>query len=184
MAEKRGSGLGTLILLNALLLGALWLFSIWAFPNLPDRYPVHFDFQGTPNRWAAGSSKEWFLVPGIATFLNAVFIATAASLRMIPVQLINLPNKERFLKLPRDRQLFVLDKVGQMTLGIALIPNVTLFAVQAMVYFVALGSMKMLHPALIMPLPALIVVVLIAWSVHIARVIRRETQAAPTSAPS
>jgi uncharacterized membrane protein len=170
---KQAGGMGAWIVIHGIFVGALWLFSLWAYPNLPDRYPVHFDFAGNPNRWVAGSSPEWFLVPGIATFLNAMFIGIALTLPRTPVEIMSLPNKDKFLKLPRDKQVALLSQFGQMFLVIVLGLNILLGGVQGMIYAVAQGSAKTLNAAPLLVIPVLIFVVLLVWSVKITRNIRR-----------
>jgi len=176
MQEDRPSSLGPWIVVHGMFVGALWLFSVWAYPNLPEQYPVHFDLYGNPNRWVAGPSPEWFLVPAIATFLNLVFVGISWTLPNTPVEIINVPNKKKFLLLPRERQQALLRQIGTMLLAVALGPNIMLSAVQVMIYAVAQGWIKMLNAMPLLAIPAVILLVLVGWTIRISGNIKRESE--------
>jgi len=81
-----------------------WLVFVTA-ADLPDRIPLHFDFAGTPNRWGSKSSLMVLMLAALA--VSGIFYLTT---RLIPwirrhPKLINMPEKERFLKLPEEKQM-------------------------------------------------------------------------------
>lgn len=171
--EERPSEL--LVTLNGVLVAIMATFSLWAFPRLPDRYPVHFDIHGSPNRWVNASSPEWFLPLGIAVLLNAIWLGFGLGIPKLPVKHINLPNKELFLTLPRERQLAVLRSVSRMLFGSALLMNVLLLGVYGMIFAIAQGWMT--GPSLwpIVGLVGAVLVFSVSWTVHLSRMIRRES---------
>lgn len=70
--DRRRLCLQVAVVALAWLLLAGYVISI--YPGLPDIIPVHFGFDGTPNRW--GSKAELFLMVGVALIfpvLNTVF---------------------------------------------------------------------------------------------------------------
>jgi uncharacterized membrane protein len=92
-------------LLSALAgLALCWGVAIALYPELPERFPVHFRLDGTPDRFAARSPSEWYLLPGIATVLVALFGW------LLPIWIrrlaannspyLNVPDKTRFATLP------------------------------------------------------------------------------------
>ena len=174
--RDRRNATGVWLLTHGLLLAGLWLFSLWAWPNLPERIPMHFDFHGNPDRWAAGSSYEWFLLPTVASVLVALLLAPAIAMPRIPVGTINLPNKKAFLQLPRERQLAVLGKVSVMLYSIALLPNLLMLYLQVTIYRVAQGASSGLSavPVLAVTVAALLGTAL--WVVHLSRAIDREVE--------
>lgn len=45
-----------------------WRAFMW-YPQLPDRFPIHFDASGSPDRWIAKQPITWALIPLFATAL-------------------------------------------------------------------------------------------------------------------
>ena len=115
-------------------------------------------------------------MPGIATFLNIVFIGISWTLPNTPVEFINVPNKKKFLQLPRERQQALLRQVGTMLLVVALGPNIMFSVIQVMIYAVAQGWMKMLNAMPLLAIPAIILLVLVGWTIRISRNIKRESE--------
>jgi len=83
---------------------ALWWRAIHWFPQLPERFPIHFDAAGTPDGWSTNHAA-WFLLPaislGLSAFLGAIARWSASLARNAPA-LFNVPRKELFLKLSPD----------------------------------------------------------------------------------
>lgn len=80
-----------------------WAVAIWLGATLPDRYPVHFDGSGTPDRWAGPGHGEWYLLAGIATFVECMlfgFAALAPFCAARAPEYVNVPAKAAFVKLP------------------------------------------------------------------------------------
>ncbi len=93
------------ILLSIVSLLVPWGVALWLSPTLAEKYPVHFDFAGTPDRWAGPSQIEWFLLPAIATVVQGLLLASIALTRWLAVrapEYVNIPSKELFLRLPPD----------------------------------------------------------------------------------
>ncbi len=82
--------------------------AIFAYPYLPDVFPIHFDFSGTPNGWAR---KSWLAVLGLPLIQLALFIFMTIltwwcvnSKRAL--EYLNLPkiNRTKVLQLPDEKQ--------------------------------------------------------------------------------
>jgi uncharacterized membrane protein len=89
---------------NGLLLALMTTTVFARLSALPARIPVHFNIQGSPDRW---DSKETILVlVGVAWALTVMFYAIVLllpRLRRRPDRL-NIPYKQEFLKLSPEKQ--------------------------------------------------------------------------------
>lgn len=101
-------------LINALLLTILVGGSLAVFPDLPERYASHFRMDGTPDRWATKGLLGWMALPLIAIATSVMQYAMAAYMPRRPGWL-NIPQKERLLALPPERQQPVL-RIGSSML--------------------------------------------------------------------
>lgn len=71
-------------------------FSLF-YPQLPELMESHFRADGTPNGWE--HKQSFFLFFGAITLVDAALVFVVASLvRVLPVSLINLPNKRYWLE--------------------------------------------------------------------------------------
>lgn len=91
------------------------------YPELPDRIPVHFGAGGVADGWADRSVLSWFALPAIALLMNLLLYGAAAYASR-NARFINLPDKERLLRLPPERQRPVLARVraGLESIGVLL----------------------------------------------------------------
>jgi uncharacterized membrane protein len=85
-------------------LGVVWWVHMRHFlARLPERVATHFDAAGRPNGWrpraALGSFDVSFLL-----FVLAVVIGSALLIRVLPVSLINVPNRDHWFAPERRRQ--------------------------------------------------------------------------------
>lgn len=96
--------------LNLALLVGLFVGSTLVWPELPERIPVHFGLDGAPDRWARRTLLSWFGLPLIALALNLLLYGVAF-LSSRSARHINLPDKDRLLRLPPERQRAVLARV-------------------------------------------------------------------------
>ena len=90
-------------ILHVSALATPWVVAIWLGATLPDRYPVHFDGSGTPDRWAGPGHGEWYLLAGIATFVECMLVgggALATFCAMRAPEYVNVPAKAAFVRLP------------------------------------------------------------------------------------
>jgi uncharacterized integral membrane protein len=80
----------------------LWTRAISWYPSLPERFPIHFDAAGAPDRWSA-RGPSWFLLPALSLGILAIFALIAWSIgplaRGAP-GLVNVPRKDLFMRLP------------------------------------------------------------------------------------
>ncbi|MBI5532863.1 MAG: DUF1648 domain-containing protein [Deltaproteobacteria bacterium] len=176
MQPQEPKGLGGWIVTNLVILGGMALFAVWAYPTLPATYPVHFDMQGNPNRWVPGNSPEWFLVLGISVFINVVFVAISVSLPKMPISIVNVPHKERFLQLPSHQQRSILSSFSKMLLTLGLSVNVLMTGLYVMLYEVALQRIRPPSGWPILAVPIGMVALMLGWTLQISRRIRRECE--------
>jgi uncharacterized membrane protein len=85
--------------LNGTTLVGLWAYSLLVYSRLPDRIPLHFDLWGNPTVW--GSKSRLFEIPLIFSGIVILVLALSAlTLRDASLTGLNLPHKERLLRLP------------------------------------------------------------------------------------
>lgn len=103
--------------LNGVLLLALWGFAVGAYSGLPDLVPGHIG-PGGVTRWDAKDSSPWFIGPIIAVFSAAMMygLATAASNGGTGM---NMPDKDRFRKLPPAGQRYAIQPMRGFMFGLA-----------------------------------------------------------------
>lgn len=125
-------------LLNLVLLAALFAGSAWAYPRLPARIPMHFDFAGRPDRWEARSPISWFLLPAIGLVLALMLQVLAAYSGGNP-ELWNLPEKRKFLALHPAEQAPIIARMQAFTARVGVITTVLFGFIQAGIYAAATG---------------------------------------------
>jgi uncharacterized membrane protein len=91
-----------LAVLAALVVG-WWLHLRHFLPRLPERIATHFDIAGRPNGGMTRAGLESFDLLFLA-FVLAVVIGSALLIRVLPVSLINLPNRDHWFAPERRRQ--------------------------------------------------------------------------------
>jgi hypothetical protein len=96
------------------LLLALWGRTAWLVAIIHHDIPLHFNWDGRPDRW--GPPSNLLLLCGIVTALTAGLLALGAAMPGMALRgpdWINMPRKKRFLALPPEaRARAVLPLVG------------------------------------------------------------------------
>jgi len=91
---------------NGLVVLVLFGFSLVTYVGLPDRFPVHFDGAGRPDGWMDKSWLAWLALPLTALGMWAIMALSAKAVdwgRRHP-KYLSIPNKEKFLALPPEKQ--------------------------------------------------------------------------------
>jgi len=163
-------------ILAVLGLAAVWWYAASLMPGLPDQIPAHFGASGAPDRWT-DKSALW-LLPQIDVGVTALMLAlgwlTSALARRVP-GLVNLPEKEAFVRLPEDARGRVVAPLGAAFAFFALAEQGLFAWLLRATSEVALGHAKALDAA---PLPIFMiagVVGLLAGTFATRRAIARET---------
>ena len=102
--------LRAMLALVAIVQAALWWRVIAWSSQLPERFPIHFDFAGKPDGWSTNRAV-WFLLPAISLALVALFggiIAWTGSLARSAPGIVNVPRKDIFVKLSPEGRAAVL----------------------------------------------------------------------------
>ncbi len=165
--------------LNSILYVAFLGFAWQLWQRMPERYPAHFSLGGEVNRWAEGPG-EWVLLVAVCSI---VFGQLHLFQRFVVVdpdtQLLNVPHKKAFLKLPRERRIPVIRRANRM-LGILNTATLALFAlIMTMVFLAATypGSLAvtLANGGLVLVI-VLLVVAPIAEALAMGRMIRRKLE--------
>ena len=136
-------------ILHALALATPWVVAVWLGATLPDRYPVHFDGSGAPDRWAGPGHGEWYLLAGVASFVQAILLGAAALARFCAVrapEFVNVPAKATFVKLPPSSRLWCLEPMIDLLAMIAVLVAVLFARIMHGTWQVATGERATLAP--------------------------------------
>jgi len=167
----------TLWRLNVVLLGLHGAGAALAWFYLPSRVPIHFGFRGNPDAWASTSVLSWFSLVamscGLSWFIHALTMHG-------PVELWNIPEKQRFLRLSSEQQAPILDQLRAFGALTAICATVVLLALHVGVYLTAQNPSNGLpwyvHLVMLGSL-AVLLVMTIPFSRAVRRAIRRAAAA-------
>ena len=121
-----------------LVLVGIWLSAIEAWPTLPAKFPIHFDFTGRPDSFVDKSLVAWFLLPVFASVMNTGLSLLEPMIRWMALkhpEFVNMPRKAQWLKLDSQARLRTLKPVfGAM--------RVLQLLVMALFLFIVVSSVK------------------------------------------
>ncbi len=94
--------------------------------GMPERYPVRFDAGMEPTRWAEGPGM-WILLVALCSFsFGKGYLFQRWVLTDPDTQLLNVPHKQLFHRLPRERRIPVVRRAHRL-LGLCNVGLVLLF---------------------------------------------------------
>ncbi len=155
--------------LNAVLLVCMVGMVLYFSKELPDKIPVHFDLDGTPNRWSG--KGDLTIILAVALGINAffyLFVVAIPWLRKHPA-LLNIPNKDRFLALPLEKQRVYWDLLKEFMAGIAVSMNILFLTAIWGTIRVGLGEAEKLPDWAIWPGLILVLVVIVIYTPRLFR---------------
>jgi uncharacterized membrane protein len=121
---------------NLVLLAGLIGFSVAVYPELPSQIPVHFSGSGDADEWAARTPMRWMLLPLVAAGICAVtYFAARISLR--DPRRLNVPDRNKLLRLSHESQMWVLQGVANPIYLLAAVLNTTMCLLQYGAYLTA-----------------------------------------------
>lgn len=114
---------------------ASFAFAAATYGALPERVPMRLGFDGEVTRTSARSPLAWFGLP-IVALLTFALLQWVSSLLPRRPELFNFPDKERFLRMPREyhapvvhEMRGVLDVTAALTLLVVLLVQLLLWRV-------------------------------------------------------
>lgn len=128
---------------NAALLVALFAGSAAVFDALPERIPMHFGLDGTPDRWADRSWIAWMALPLITLFVAVVTYGSAWFIGRRPGSM-NLPDRKRYDALPIESKVLVVNVVQRFVCWLTAVINGVMAASQYGAWKVASGQSETL----------------------------------------
>lgn len=134
---------------------AMVVLAASTYGGLPDRIPVHLNFSGEADRYAAKSLVQWFLLPGIALGTLALIDFIGSRMPEQP-ELLNIGDKELLLKLPPRFQRPVMLEAQRMMDATALGVMLLMLAVQWEFTRVAMGQRGLGPVVLFVSIPVLV----------------------------
>lgn len=164
---------------SLLLFGIFVLLALFLGMGLPDRYPTRFDGAGVPTQWSEGPGS-WILLVAVGTFCFGQGILFQRFLLTNPDStLLNLPQKERYNRLPLERKVLILRRLNRM-LGVINILTLLLFCgIMIAIYRTAIApdsGSGFLGEIWIWTTVALIVLYPVAEIVGVRRMIQRASE--------
>ncbi len=129
----------TLKRLHVLLLAPYFGGCILAWPHLPERIPLHFDFLGRVTAWVPTSAAMWFLLPVLATAV-VIFLYAASS---IPeAWQLSQEDLRRFRALAPDARMRITESAHRSTAFALILLTLTLMGLQFGIYVTAVGGLN------------------------------------------
>ena len=113
--------------------------SIAVWDHLPERMPLHFGIDGRPDSWGGKTFMSWFLLPAIAVGLTIMMYVLASWIMRRP-DLINMPDRKKFLELPPEQRRKVLMAMQGLLHWVGVMLNLTFLIVQYGSYRAAIGG--------------------------------------------
>ena len=162
---------------NALLLLGISALGMYYWGRLPDEVPVHFGLDGSPDRWSSrgGEALLIFIVPwGMTLFMYLISLAVGSA-RKYP-QKINIPNKEKFLKLSPAEQAPFFEALKDLFFSTAAALNITFMLIAFGMMQVAMGAYQKLPVWGIWPGLGLVLVFAVGNTVRLMRISYRITK--------
>jgi uncharacterized membrane protein len=163
-----------LTLWTALMVLGNCVYAWSTFDALPARIPMHFDATGVANGFAPKSWAAWLLLPGIATGISVLFTVISLSLRVLPAERLNLPNKQRFLALPPERRRELMVGFGNAFLTAGALWVAFFWTVERAIFRVATGVLPRFNPVPAFLWAGLIVLVLLGGTLRFSVRLRDE----------
>ena len=164
--------------LSVFLFTALVGWSALAYRRLPESIPQHFDIRGHADAWTRTSLLSWFAPILLALATVALVQGIAALLPRYP-HLINMPDKDKLLALPPEKQRPVIEVIQSMVDWITL-EILTVFAlVQWSMYRAAHGGQQdfiIVFVVLMSPVGLIIAMIFLGKAQHRLREAQRTMQ--------
>lgn len=101
-------------------LAGIWIAAAAVWPRLPERIPVHFGADGTPDRFADRSAGSWCELPAVVTGLAAFFLGIERLVLHLARRRpgwLNVPRKRDFLALPEEARVRAVRPMIALTRG-------------------------------------------------------------------
>lgn len=129
----------TLKRLHFLLLAAYFGGCMLAWPRLPERIPLHFDFLGRVTAWVPASAAMWFLLPVLCIAL-VLFVYAASS---VPeAWQLSREDLERFRALTPDARARITECAHHSTASALILLTLGLMGLQVGIYGTAVGGLN------------------------------------------
>lgn len=126
-------------LVNGLIVLGLFGYSLATYTGLPERIPIHFDAAGVADGWMDKGWLAWLALPLTALGMWALMALSAGLVgwaRKHP-KYLSMPNKEKFLALPPEKQEPVWRQMKATVHWMAAPVNAMLFYAQISIHRVA-----------------------------------------------
>jgi uncharacterized membrane protein len=137
---------------------------LFYWKDLPDKIPIHFNFEGTPDGWAG--KENLLILFAVALGVNGLFYLITLSTSWLSKHpsLLNIPNKERFLALPEEKQQVYWELTKEFTAGMMASINILWTTLMWGTIRVCLGKLNKLPGWAIYPGLGILLIVVIMYA--------------------
>lgn len=134
-----------------------------AYPKLGPRIPTHFDIAGNPDRWGGKEGLIW--LAAMAWGLTIVFYLLGHNMRRLSrnPRSLNIPYKEKFLKLPEEKQSVYWDLIKEFLTGLTAGTNLLWYLLIRWTLRIVTGEAGTLSFKAIFPGLAVMILIFIAY---------------------
>ena len=134
-----------------------------AYPNLPQRIPVHFDFAGKADRW--GDKGGLIGLAAVAWGMTTIFYLLSHNLRRFGLKSrsFNVPYKKQFLKLPEEKQSTYWDLAKEFLVGLMVGTNLLWYLLLRGTLRIISGEMSVFSFKTMLPALAVMILMLVVY---------------------
>lgn len=138
-----------------------------AYPKLPESFPTHFNFAGQPDGW--GGKATFIVLAAVAWILTLSFYILIRYLPRIArnPRYVNIPHKEKFMKLPEQKQMEYWALLAEFMAGMLAALNLLMYLSLRGIMLVAMGEEALLPFMYIWPATGLILLLTIFYCIRL-----------------
>lgn len=108
-----------LIALLAVAVATMWGSAAYFYGQLPSEIPTHFNAEGMPDHVVHKTLQMWFALPVTFSVITCVFVVMAIftpSFAAKYATLVNVPEKQTFVRLPVEARVRALEPMRDLSL--------------------------------------------------------------------
>jgi uncharacterized membrane protein len=141
------------------------VFSV--YPKLPESFPTHFNFAGQPDGW--GGKSTFIILAAVAWILTLAFYILVRYMPRLArnPRYVNIPHKEKFLKLPGQKQMEYWALLAEFMTGLLAALNLLMYLSLRGITLIAMGEETIFPFMYIWPATGLILALTVFYSIRL-----------------
>jgi uncharacterized membrane protein len=143
------------------------------YPKLPDSFPTHFNFAGQPDGW--GGKSTFIILATVAWILTLTFYILVHYMPRMArnPRYVNIPHKEKFLKLPEQKQMEYWALLAEFMTGLLAALNLLMYLSLRGIMLVAMGKDSLFPFMYMWPTTGLILALTIFYCIRLINYSRK-----------